>query len=180
MAVSGPSSSGLFIWIVTCILFLFIAAGGICLLAYMNLPESEITHWLPIIGLSLVCLPWLFWFLTFVYRVISRKFGFRMVIGGNSGGGEDGNVSVSGDGAEASTIDHAKVVDVAHDSSLQLPMCSPAPSTDGKRVQFGATVVVGENYDQDERMVKKQSSLSSNSSVGSHESEIPLAFSVSS
>jgi len=63
-------------------------AGGACLVAYMLLPESETSSsWIPEIGVALVCLPWLFWLLTFLYRVFSRIFGCRVSIGGGGSGG---------------------------------------------------------------------------------------------
>ncbi|KAE9601336.1 hypothetical protein Lal_00023919 [Lupinus albus] len=85
MSVSNPSSGRAFIWLITCLLFISIIAGGACLVAYMVLPESEIASWLPVLGVSLVCLPWAFWFLTFLYRFFSRCCGFR--IGGVGNGG---------------------------------------------------------------------------------------------
>jgi len=63
-------------------------AGGACLVAYMLLPESEAaSSWIPEIGVALVCLPWLFWSLTFLYRIFSRIFGYRVSIGGGGSGG---------------------------------------------------------------------------------------------
>ncbi|CAL0330046.1 unnamed protein product [Lupinus luteus] len=45
MSVSDPSSGRAFIWLITCVLFISIMAGGACLVAYMVLPESEIASW---------------------------------------------------------------------------------------------------------------------------------------
>ncbi|XP_014523779.1 uncharacterized protein LOC106780062 [Vigna radiata var. radiata] len=83
MSGSDPSPGRTFIWIITGLLFISIVAGGACLVAYLLLPESETSSsWIPEIGVALVCLPWLFWLLTFFYRVLSRTFGCRVTIGG--------------------------------------------------------------------------------------------------
>ncbi|QCD84856.1 uncharacterized protein LOC114179827 [Vigna unguiculata] len=83
MSVADPSAGRTFIWIITGVLFMSIVAGGACLVAYMLLPESETSSsWIPEIGVALVCLPWFFWLLTFVYRVLSRAFGCRVSLAG--------------------------------------------------------------------------------------------------
>ncbi|RYR66216.1 uncharacterized protein LOC107480170 [Arachis duranensis] len=69
---SDPDSGRAFIWLITCILFISILAGGGCLLAYIVLPESQTSPLIPILGVTLVCLPWAFWFLTCLYRIFSR------------------------------------------------------------------------------------------------------------
>lgn len=81
MSLVDPSVGRVLIWIVTFILFFSVLSGGGCLLMYITLPETENTAWLPVAGLSLVCLPWFFWFLTFLYRIISRACGFRVSLG---------------------------------------------------------------------------------------------------
>lgn len=85
MPVSDPSSGRTFIWIIAGLLFISVAAGGACLVAYLLLPESETsTSWIPEIGVGLVSLPWLFWLLTFLYRIFSRIFGCRVSVGGGN------------------------------------------------------------------------------------------------
>ena len=92
MADQDPSSGRAFIWLISCFLLISIIAGGGCLVAYMILPESEVAPWLPNLGVVLVCLPWAFWLLTFIYRVFSRALGFRLDgHGGGGGGGEKRN-----------------------------------------------------------------------------------------
>ncbi|AET04779.1 hypothetical protein MtrunA17_Chr8g0384521 [Medicago truncatula] len=92
MPVSDPSSGRAFIWLVTCLLFISLLAGGVCLGAYMLLPESETSSWIPVAGVVFVCLPWAFWFLTCLYRIFSRCFGLRVGAGiANGGGGGGGN-----------------------------------------------------------------------------------------
>ncbi|KAK7247599.1 hypothetical protein RIF29_42485 [Crotalaria pallida] len=103
MPVSDPSSGRRFIWLVTCLLLISILAGGACLVAYMVLPESETSSWISIIGVTLVCLPWAFWFLTFLYRVISRCCGLR--VGGGYGANGGGGRSVGGGGIASRNAD---------------------------------------------------------------------------
>ncbi|CAI8619163.1 unnamed protein product [Vicia faba] len=89
MPVPDPSSGRKFIWLVACFLFISLIAGGVCLVAYMYLPESETSSWVPVVGVGLVCLPWAFWFFTCLYRIFSRCLGCRvgMMMSGGGGGG---------------------------------------------------------------------------------------------
>ncbi|KAF1876278.1 hypothetical protein Lal_00006909 [Lupinus albus] len=109
--------------------------GGACLVAYMVLPESETASWLPVLGVSLVCLPWAFWFFTFLYRVFSRCCGYRVRVGnnGNGGGGggggrnnggsvnAGGNVDVEGAGQSSKGGELNRVSSIAsHESEMPL------------------------------------------------------------
>ena len=60
----------------------------------MILPKPQSTSWLPVAGVTLVCLPWLFWFLTFLYQVISCVCRFRHRIHGVDAGGDGGAPNV--------------------------------------------------------------------------------------
>ncbi|XP_058733958.1 uncharacterized protein LOC131605641 [Vicia villosa] len=91
MPVPDPSSGRKFIWLIACFLFISLIAGGVCLVAYMYLPESETSSWVPVVGVGLVCLPWAFWFFTCLYRIFSRCLGCRVgMMGGGGGGGSWG------------------------------------------------------------------------------------------
>ncbi|KAJ7957051.1 putative Membrane lipoprotein [Quillaja saponaria] len=148
----------------------------------MILPESEVQSWLPIAGVSLVCLPWLFWLLTLLYRIISRLCGIR--VGGNyiEGAGKGGGGGGNGGGLSNATNTTGVVVVEA--PAAESPVSSPQNGV--RQVQFGASVVVGEqDNDQHgkgkhEKNNSSSSSRSSNdiSSVASHESEMPLALSM--
>ncbi|CAL0325207.1 unnamed protein product [Lupinus luteus] len=141
MPVSDPSSGRTFIWLITCFLFISILAGGACLVAYMVLPESEIASWLPVLGVSLVCLPWAFWFFTFLYRVFSRCCGYRGVRVGNNGNGGGGG--------------------------------------GGGRNNNEGSVNAGGNVDvEGAGQSSKGGELNRASSIASHESEMPLARSI--
>ena len=101
MSLVDPSAGRAFVWIVFFSLFFCILSGGACLLVYIILPETETTAWLPVAGLSLVCLPWFFWILTFIYRVISRACGFRvslaMATSANNTNDDNNNNNLSGE-----------------------------------------------------------------------------------
>ncbi|XP_028766031.1 uncharacterized protein LOC114723949 [Neltuma alba] len=106
MPASNPSSGPNSIYIIACILLTCQLAGGACLASYLLLPESENSSSLAIAGVALVCLPWVFWTFTFLYRILSRTFGFRLGTGGaGCGGGNFPNVpknanSGSGEGTD--------------------------------------------------------------------------------
>ncbi|GMI98092.1 hypothetical protein HRI_003478500 [Hibiscus trionum] len=75
-------ASRAYIWTIACVLFVFLVAGGGCLLAYIIVPNYQSSNLLPVLGLIFVCMPWIFWIATILYRLLSRTFGFRMVLGG--------------------------------------------------------------------------------------------------
>ncbi|KAK7399359.1 hypothetical protein VNO78_10541 [Psophocarpus tetragonolobus] len=106
MPVSDPSSGRIFIWIISGLLFISIVAGGACLVAYLLLPESETSSsWIPEIGVALVCLPWLFWLFTFLYRIFSRILGYRVSVGT---GGSGANWVPNANNADVEVASHAK------------------------------------------------------------------------
>ncbi|KAL4352051.1 hypothetical protein GQ457_06G034620 [Hibiscus cannabinus] len=82
MTEPDRDASRLYVWTIACILFVFLVAGGGCLLAYITVPEYQSSNLLPVLGLIFVCMPWIFWILTVLYRLLSRAFGFRMVLDG--------------------------------------------------------------------------------------------------
>ncbi|KAF5745107.1 hypothetical protein HS088_TW07G00688 [Tripterygium wilfordii] len=176
MPAPDPKTGRAFIWLVSCFLFISIAAGGTFLMLYMILPESESTSWLPIAGVFFVCLPWMFWFLTCFYRILSRACGFRVAIGGGGGGGERG-----GGGGNAT-----QVVTTTGDQPAEVTVEADSLENDGRHVQFGPPVVLGgEDHEagqqgNDTKMMRHSLSNSSDSSIASHESEMPLALSMAS
>ncbi|KAK9684308.1 hypothetical protein RND81_10G201000 [Saponaria officinalis] len=108
-----------FVWVIVVFLFVCLLLGGTFLLLYMIQPESETTSWYPTVGISLVCLPWFFWILLVIYRIVSRKFGFRMVCFG-TGTFPQESVHMGGDGGDGSTVprgDEGLESGVTHTSS---------------------------------------------------------------
>lgn len=168
---NAGAPGGSFICLISCFLFLSVVAGGGCLLMYMILPEPQTRgrHWLPIIGVALVCLPWVFWFLTFVYRLISRRSGSRFGIGNAGGAGGAKNINT----AAAAAANVRAGTDAA----------TPADKSSGG--ETGA-MVAGEielgSFKDGKRRVSSLSRTSSSINVSNHsnESEMPLATSMAS
>ncbi|KAK2656289.1 hypothetical protein Ddye_009341 [Dipteronia dyeriana] len=182
MSSSDESRGGYkLIWLISCFLFVSIAAGGGFLTMYMILPESPSTSWLPLAGVTLVCLPWLFWFLTFFYRVVSRACGFRMVIpGGGGGGGGKGDTNVGGGGDHGVTSDDDdddhKATNTGGGQGMVANNAAAAATT------TPSVVVLREQNDDDDndnnRSHQRKESSSNDESIASRESEIPLAYSM--
>ncbi|TKY73809.1 hypothetical protein E2542_SST02565 [Spatholobus suberectus] len=124
MPEADPSPGRTFIWIIACILFTCVLAGGGCLVAYMLLPESQVPSWTPHLGITLICLPWAFWLLTFLYRIFSRYCGCRInIVGiGKEGLGDGGDANAPGDAnvkANNNGIDRTLSV-ASHESQMPL------------------------------------------------------------
>lgn len=101
MPVHDQNAGRAFVWLITSFLCFSLVAGGICLSLYLIYPPSQNTNWLPLVGVILVAIPWIFWFLTCMYRLCSRVCGRNVGIGGGGGGGgggsgNDGNFSNAG------------------------------------------------------------------------------------
>ncbi|XP_039042478.1 uncharacterized protein LOC120181419 [Hibiscus syriacus] len=100
MTEPGEDASQVYIWTIACILFVCVFVGGGCFLAYVTVDEYQSSSLLPVLGFVFVCTPWIFWILTVMYRLLSRAFGFRMMlrslyvnntakVSGNNGSGGD-------------------------------------------------------------------------------------------
>ncbi|WOL02356.1 hypothetical protein Cni_G11075 [Canna indica] len=72
MPAEGDRSVSCCIWFTSCFFFLILLVGGALLVLYIALPDSPDTDWLPVAGMALVAIPWLFWILMCVYRYITR------------------------------------------------------------------------------------------------------------
>ncbi|GAB4855699.1 hypothetical protein Ancab_024341 [Ancistrocladus abbreviatus] len=181
MPVVDQKAGNCYIWVISGFLFLCIVAGGTFLALYMTELHSPSNQWYPFAGVSLVCLPWFFWFLTFFYRVISRACGFHMAcwgasfgdpggsvggaslgrgvsIGGGGGGGGRVGGAIDGNGTQSETVAVGARDDSTH-------------SGDGtRRVHFGGAMVVGE----------QEGNESSARTSHSGDSELPLKQSMAS
>ncbi|BFG30280.1 hypothetical protein CerSpe_165540 [Prunus speciosa] len=166
---NAGAPGGSFICLISCFLFVSVVAGGGCLLMYMILPEPQTRdhYWLPIIGVALVCLPWVFWFLTFVYRFISRRSGSRFGVGNAGGAGG------------------AKNINTAAAANVRPGTDTATPADKSSGGETGA-MVAGEielgSFKDGKRRVSSLSRTSSSINVSSHshESEMPLATSMAS
>ncbi|XWS33134.1 hypothetical protein CRYUN_Cryun22dG0052700 [Craigia yunnanensis] len=181
MPEPDPKASCTYIWTISCILFICIAAGGGCLLAYITIPESQSSILLPAIGFTLVCMPWIFWIITVVYRITSRAFGFRMVIGGLYGNGSVAVIGgLYGQGPLDSDVD-VNVIDGAQILDVNAKSPSSSSENDGRHAQFGEIKNGDISQQRNIQRADSSSSISSNDiSITSHESEMPLALSMAS
>ncbi|GAB2211667.1 hypothetical protein Droror1_Dr00024993 [Drosera rotundifolia] len=153
-----------YVWAISSFLFSSLLAGGAFLAVYITQPETSTASWYPFVGVTLVCLPWFFWFITFFYRILSRALGFRMIcwgaMYGNVGGGSvvEGGAGGNAGGGGGQQVEEAQpvaVVDVGEAGDQ---------SDGGKHVRFGqATMAVVDGNESSMR-----------SSNYSRESEIPL------
>ncbi|XP_059431549.1 uncharacterized protein LOC132165060 [Corylus avellana] len=195
MAAPDPSVGGTFIWVISTVLFVSLAAGGGCLVLYIIQPDSDYASWLPFVGVALVCLPWLFWMLTCLYRVISRACGVRVAASGGRGGRQGGNggggAFDQGGSARANVVNNnnnnnnnnAARVEAPPRIVETLPVRSPE-SEARRRAQFEAILALDEEDEEEVKDKKKTRSSSNHSStdlsMASHESEMPLALSMAS
>ncbi|XVF61057.1 hypothetical protein PTKIN_Ptkin08bG0098400 [Pterospermum kingtungense] len=170
MPEPDPTAGRACIWAISCILFICIATGGGCLLAYINIPESQSSNLLPVLGFILVCMPWIFWIVTIVYRITSRAFGFRMVIGSlySHGSVADKGGANGGAATGVNDIDGAQILDVNTKSTPS------SPENDERNNQFDKAK--DGDIGQAINIKGGRSSSSSSSSDISHESEMPLAL----
>ncbi|KAI3974384.1 hypothetical protein MKX01_031053 [Papaver californicum] len=191
------------IYLVSCVLFFCIVAGGVFLALYIHLPESESSAWYPAAGMILVGIPWIFWLLTLIYSCLKK-----LVLGSiNSDKNNNNNnnnkvapVVSNGNGGRTSG---------ASTFTRSSTESNPGAGNGGAgHVRFGGATVVGDEEDDNHddgvdsvddndrdsdldregdgglssRIGPTRSSSSngegSSLSVGSHESELPLAFSM--
>lgn len=126
------------IWFVTCFFFLLILSGGIFLVLYITQPATNETGWLPVAGMALIAIPWIFWILTCLYRIVIPCYKPQP----------------------------------AAESQLHSP-------GEGRRVRFGAATVIASQDASDGAVVEAAvTNVDGGSSLGSHESEVPLALSI--
>ncbi|XP_008781675.1 uncharacterized protein LOC103701418 [Phoenix dactylifera] len=164
-------------WLVSCLLFIVLLIGGTFLVLYITHPANEIPFWFPIAGMILVAIPWLFWIMTCVYRSIAvRKDDVeRPPIRAAA-------VAPAGGGAAATT----------NSPATDTPVDSPGGA---RKVRFGHATVIGSDVAGGMSEMPQEheadgdhtpngrtgSSISRDdgSSQHSHESEVPLALSMS-
>ena len=199
-AAENPKVGGCYIWVISLLLFVCTISGAIFLVLYMTQNEStSSTSWYPIIGVSLVCLPWFFWLLTFLYRIISRSFGFRFICFNPFGSGHpDDEIAPPANGSGGGGVGLSASV-VANTGSGEGKMDIENRDEDGeprvprqpgspRRVHFGGVLIIGEeNEDENEKNESPRPSASSSSSssspptsMQSNESEMPLRLAMAS
>ncbi|KAJ8479104.1 hypothetical protein OPV22_022831 [Ensete ventricosum] len=138
------------IWFISCFFFLILLVGGSLLVLYIVLPESQDTVWFPVAGFVLVAFPWLFWITTCIYRTVRAP-----------------KYDVERPPVRAAAVAPAVAAGAPPASD------SPVNSPDGGGANADATAGAaprGRDVDGDAR---------DDSSLNSHESEEPLASSMS-
>ncbi|KAK4774746.1 hypothetical protein SAY86_009681 [Trapa natans] len=188
MPVADPRAGRVFVWLISSIIMLSLAAGGVFLVVYMTQPDDyTASAWPLYAGMSLVCLPWFFWFILIMYRCISRSLGFRIVCGDCCGGDEAEGSNMTGAGVCSATMNRAE--SMTDGPTLNQNDDGDSGNEEGRHVRFGAAIVMSDGSggnNGDPRSITPRSSSSSsssndnNSSFKSHESEIPLASAMAS
>ncbi|CAL1361905.1 unnamed protein product [Linum trigynum] len=69
----GKKQEDLVICFITIVLFVCIILGGIFLGMYLFLPPHRVRYWYPLAGIGLVSMPWLFWFITYLYIRLKQR-----------------------------------------------------------------------------------------------------------
>ncbi|OVA18410.1 hypothetical protein BVC80_1833g74 [Macleaya cordata] len=194
------------IYLISCMLFFCIVAGGAFLALYIHLPESETAAWYPAAGMILVGIPWIFWLLTLIYTCLKK-----IITGSINNNNNNNNMNNNNNNKIAPVITNvARTSGATSAGRTSASADSPGGGGGGAgHVRFGAATVMGEEDDHDDGMgshssdtqlpdhldhddgegepshIRNAAGSSNNSgdgssSLGSHESEIPLAFSMSS
>ncbi|KAL5704499.1 hypothetical protein ACHQM5_022920 [Ranunculus cassubicifolius] len=125
------------LWLISCLLLGCIIVGCGLLIKYVffNAPIQVAE-----IGLTLIAIPWLFWFLTYLYRCISRSFCNPNPSGASAAGG--GGMSRRLASISGSNAPSKRSAAVANDS----PVVSPGSAA--RRVHFGDVIVLNEQDEQ--------------------------------
>lgn len=147
--------------IISCSFFLSSLTGGILLTCWL-LDVKGSQPWFPIFSLVLIGLPWIFWFLTYIYAFI--KPCFRQ---DNAGGGIHNRAKPAANSAR--------------NVSFTFPCDQTVNSPTGKRqVKFGAVVVMGGDRGSGGQSGNSDGGGASDfSGASSSENERPLNLNVS-
>ncbi|XP_068665815.1 uncharacterized protein [Aristolochia californica] len=162
------------IWIVTVAFLGCILTGGAFLVIYISLPETPEIAWYPVLGMVFVGIPWLFWLVTFLYRVVLKR---RLVR--ESGAPWYPNAAAAS--ATAAHDNNRATNDVDEE-------CAPESRTGGEAAMDGVMVEGKEGQGSGERGESPEErkpgnstmTASEDSSLASRECEVPLAFAMSS
>ncbi|EHA8591635.1 putative Quinoprotein glucose dehydrogenase [Cocos nucifera] len=183
MAQTPPSNGragDIRIWVISGFFLILLITAGVLLVLYFVLPESEVTVWFPSIAMILVGIPWAFWIMTCFYRYMTGR----------------GPEIVNRQPNRVRTVTPASSSKTSKTSAAN--NCSPINSPGSARnVHFGAAATPGGlqgvaggaetsgakvDVDADREFDATNKTANSNnegSSLASHESEVPLAFSMS-
>ncbi|KAL6124680.1 hypothetical protein ACLB2K_077192 [Fragaria x ananassa] len=176
--------------IISALFFTCIVAGAVFLFLYMLLPGEKAKLWYPIVGLILVAVPWLFWFVTCAYRCFKPGDSCTQIDGSGR------YVKASGGGGSsrhtATTAPATSSVPTIANTSSAAGSPVNSPSGNHRHVQFAGVVVMG-NDDGNRGQTQKgpeaagaqyrttdvEDHSGANGSVGSTDSEMPLRLTIS-
>ncbi|KAG9446034.1 hypothetical protein H6P81_012162 [Aristolochia fimbriata] len=154
------------IWIVTVSFLGCIMAGGAFLIMYISLPETPETAWYPVLGVALVGIPWLFWLVTFLYRILLKG----RFVAGSAPPGRYPNAAAGGNPSDNNNKSNSN-----NNNGVVDEECPPETRT-------GREGVSAEGNDQGRRSSSHEGSTGKReaSEDSAHECEVPLAFAMSS
>ncbi|XP_043694041.1 uncharacterized protein LOC122644713 [Telopea speciosissima] len=174
-----------YIYVISGLFCISILAGGVFLTLFITLQETSTTIWFAIIGMVLVGIPWVFWFLICMYRCCTYPVPVNEKCLSNRK-----NAPPIAQPVSAATTSGGMATGKSD---------SPVDSPGGRHVRFGAATVVGGGHDSNSEdmdgAVDTESDISHDGqegyqgteilssatfSNGSRESEQPLTFSISS
>lgn len=166
------------IWVISGFFLIILITAGVLLVLYLVLPESKVTVWFPSIAMIFVGIPWAFWIMTCFYRYMTGR----------------GPEIVNRPPNRARTVALAPSSKTSKTSAANIdsPINSPGSA---RNVHFGAAPggpqgvaggaeTSGAKVDVDadrefDATNKPANSNNEGSSLASHESEMPLALSMS-
>ncbi|CAL5195401.1 unnamed protein product [Lathyrus oleraceus] len=121
------------IYVISCFFFGCTIGGGIFLCMYIFLPDIEALSCYLYVGMALVAIPWLSWFIIFIYRCI-RPNNLQEHHNNNNHG-------------KTTAIWTPKSPQTTSPSGAKSAADSPIAGDEERRVQFGAVVEMGNGSD---------------------------------
>lgn len=168
--------------LISSLLCLFVAAGGILLFIYVFRPSVS-KPWFPVASFILIGSPWIFWMLTYTYTcmkacVRNRRLYDHQISRRTSSSHARGAATCTG------TSSHNKNANGRNESSANNEPSSGSANDDndddGKRVHFGGVVVMDRELKNQGHSGGNPPDEQNSSITSSKEIEMPLTLSVSS
>ncbi|GAU26207.1 hypothetical protein TSUD_354290 [Trifolium subterraneum] len=133
----GDRKGDVRMYVISIFFFACTIGGGIFLCIYILLPDAEAVPAYLFAGMTLVAIPWLSWFLIFIYRCIRPHVGHQNNNNNNRGGN---NATIWT--PKTTQTDVPPVV--TSPSGVKSPVHSPGGGE--RHVQFGAVVEMGNGF----------------------------------
>ncbi|XP_073007516.1 uncharacterized protein [Typha latifolia] len=161
-------AGNIYVWLISVLFFLVLLAGGVFLALYIFLPVDVVPPWFAFVGMILVALPWMFWILTCIYRCGARRLvreqqqpPVRAAAVAPSASSKSGSSIAGSQGGARRVVRFGNATTVGSPDAAAKAPPQQGHNSDGSSHRLGNGSVDG-------------------SSLNSHESEVPLAFSISS